>query len=303
MKLVMPAFALGLLACGSKPAPAVGNQAGAGGKQRNPAAVVFVEAAEGIMEVGCWDPAAGAMTGIIPYGDDPDPCRDRAAGLVDGKQVVRGSDGERYRLTGRVGDGCDASGETMVASVAREGGGPTGDLTIAVWPADVDVRWRAFPPAYDTQMPGSAPPPAIPADVRAKIAALGTADVMARGEDANTEPRAIDPVEVEVLQIVDADVDGDGELDRLISATVEGGGYAGYLWSGAVLVRGSDAARTVRLWHSDLEKITFDGSFDLDGDGRLEFAYAAEYYEGAGVGVARIEGDDLIIVGGYGCGA
>lgn len=290
MKLAA-AFGLGLLACGNPAGPgAVGNQ---GGRTGNPAAIVFVAAAGGVMEVGCWDPAAGKITST-------DACAERIAAVVDGRQALRGSDGHRYLVTGRHGDGCDASGEQQVVSIERDGGG-TGEhaVTIAIAPADVDVHWTPFSYTRDADHNLVAPPQ--PAAVRERIAAIATADVRAR-EDGDPEA-TIAAADLRILQVVDHDLDGDGTRDTLLSIVVEGGSYAGYLWSGVVLLRGGDVARAVRLWQSDLERVVFDGGFDLDGDGRLELAYDGEYYEGAGVGIARLDGDALVFIGSYGCGA
>ena len=286
----MKLAALGLAAaaaCGSAATPAtVGNGGGA-----RPAAVLFLGAGDHrVIEAGCWDPAAGRIGDVLA-------CAAPIAAVVDGAPVVRGSDGVRYKLTGRLSDECEASGPTMVLAIAPETPRPgTAELAIAVAPPEVDVDFRPLPPAFDVDRKPTSP--ALGAELRAAVAAVATADLAAADE-----PRTIAPDELEIVQSFELDLDGDRAIDRVISATAGMAGYANYRWSGVVLLPGGRAADARSLWHSDLELVWFRGSFDLDGDGARELVYSGEYYEGEGVGVARLVDGALAFFATYGCGA
>lgn len=247
--------------------------------------MLFLPVGDGLIEVACWEPNGA----IAPE----ETCHARAKALVDAKHVVRGNNGVRYRITGQVSDQCGASGESMLATIEAEGGAPAGAgaLSLAASPPEVALELRAV----EGNLHSEGPTPPQPPELLAGVAAVASRD----SESGVSVPAA----QLRVIQVVDADIDGDGTVDRLVSAYVETDDPSSYVWSGLVLAPGSRLDAAVTLWQSDLERFAITGIFDAERDGKLELLYAAEYYEGWGSGLARIVGGKLEFIGGYGCGA
>ena len=281
MRRPLLTLALLVVGCGSSAPPTAIGKAARGPR---PASTIFIGAGDHrIMAVGCWDPARGTIAGA-------DACAELAA------PIVMGSDGARYRVTGRLSDECPVSEPTRVAAIAPETVGTgSGEPALAVAPPEVDLGYRALPPAFDVDRKPTAPP--LAAEVRAAIAARATADLVGTAGETEIEPDAL-----EIAQVVDVDLDGDRVVDRLVSANVPAG-YADFVWSGLVLLPGKRAADARTLWHDTVQVITVEATFELDGDGVPELMFTGEYYESSRRGIARIADGALVIIGSYGCGS
>jgi hypothetical protein len=263
--------ALLVAACGGKTgAPPIGSH---GGSPRGPV-LVF----RGLGDKTMFEAACGGAD-----------CADLRTRSMDGTQLVSSRDAT-FRITGTVSDDCDASGATDVIAIERASGAPDATVDVAVFPADATIDLEQYTPSS----------PAVGADVKAALARVATADVV-----STEHPATITPDEITVVQLVTTNVDDDPAPDLLIAAEVpksdEDG--PGYVWSALVLVPGGNYDAATSVWTSDLEHMTIDGSFDLEGDGKRELLYSAEYYEGSGLGAAIVTDGALEMLGSWGCGA
>ncbi len=288
-KHLMVAAAMAALvsaACGGKGSPStIGN----GGGAPRGSVLVFVGLGDRMM----FEAACHAASG----GPDCDALRTAS---MDGKQQVT-SGPATFRITGTVSDECDASGATDVVGVERVSGPEESVVGIVTFPADAAIDLQL----HDAQgnLSGGGDPAAgmkIDDGVRAALARVATAD-LARGD----KPRPIGPGDIIVEQVVTANVDGDPRLDLVIAANVPlaDDNGPGYVWSALVVVPGGDNAAATSVWTSDLEHMTIQATFDLEGDGKRELIYHADYYEGGGMGAASIEQGKLEAKGSWGCGA
>jgi hypothetical protein len=224
-------------------------------------------------------------------------CAGRDKAMVAERAAVIGSDGVRYRLTGEVADECDASGETLLMTIEREDGAAIEVApTFAMTPPDADVQLVTYDASFSPTTP-----PDVAKDVLEKLAAMATTSVAEREDDATVSVRTS---ELRVLENIEVDLDGDGVRDRLISADLPNADdEPGYRWAGLAFVPGGRADATRIVWESDLEHMIVDATLDLDGDGRREIVFRAEYYEGVGVGIARIVNGEIDLAAVYGCEA
>jgi len=280
----MRRFAIGAVviasACGGTSA---GKTIGStGGTARGPVLVFLGLGPTMMFEAACYEPPGSAACAEL-----------RAAALDGTKQIV--TPAATFRITGPASDGCDASGATEVVGLERVAGDDEASPGVVTYPADAPIGLETY--RFNSTSDAATRGQAVTPTVRAALAALATTDTVSR-DDA----RAITAAEIVVEQVVTANVDGDARPDTIIAANVPVADGIGYRWSALVVVLGGefDAARSV--WTSDLEHLIIDASFDLDGDGRRELVYTAEYYEGSGHGVATVDGK-LTIKGGWGCGA
>jgi hypothetical protein len=286
-QLAFVAAALLGAACGGKQGG--GTIGSRGGAPRGPV-LVFVGLGPTMMfEGACHAP---------PGGPDCDALR---AAAMDGKQQVT-ADGATFRITGTVSDECDASGATDVVGLEKVSGKEDVDPGVLTYPAGAAIDLESY--AADGLAGGgdqeTSPGMQVADNVSAALARVATAD-LAAGDHA----RSVDPSEIVVEQVVTTNVDGDPRPDVVIAANVPMGSDdgPGYEWSALVVVPDGDYARAASAWTSDLEHMTIDASFDLEGDGQRELVYSAEYYEGGGHGVATVKDGKLEFLGQWGCGA
>ena len=278
--------ALAGVACGGKSGG--GAPVGSRGGTPRGSVLVFIGLGERMMfEAACH---------AAPGGPDCDALR---AASMDGTKQVS-SDGATFRITGTVSDECDASGANDVVGVERVSGTVDVYPGILTYPADAPIDLELHAAEGGATDEGERTGMKVADDVRAALARIATADLK-RGES----PRAIGPGEIVVEQVVTTNVDGDPRPDLVIAANVplSDDNGPGYVWSALVVMPGGDPAAGASVWTSDLEHMTIQASFDLEGDGQRELIYSAEYYEGGGQGAASIEQGKLSILGSWGCGA
>lgn len=66
---------------------------------------------------------------------------------------------------------------------------------------------------------------------------------------------------------------------------------------------GSDPDNYIVLFTHELETMTVDGSFDLNGDGKRELVVTTAYYEGNYMHYGKLDGTTLSLTVIHGCGA
>lgn len=271
------------VACGGKQGGAIG---GRGGRAPHGPVLVFVPiGSDMVFEGDCYDPSETNCEALRKQAMDG--TRRVSAGAI------------LLRITGPVSDECEASGATDVVGVERVAGPEGAPPAVLGYPADVPLAIEDYGTRIDVDQ-ASPPPPTVTDELRNALVRAAAADL-----SDGDEPGAVTPGEIMVEQVVSTDVDGDGKPDTLVTANIPRGEEEGpgYVWSALVVLPGGDAAKARSAWKSDLEHLTIDASFDLEGDGARELVYSAEYYEGGGRGVASIVNGKLEFAGQWGCGA
>ena len=272
--LLLATAAVAAAACGGgRGTTTIAGHGGAG--PRGPALVYLDWGQDAVFEADCWAPDAG--------GCDAARAKAQAGGVL-----VAG--GARFTLGATRDEECGASGDVAkVVGYTRAAGPADATPGIAVFPADAAVDLR---PQHDS--------PGAPAWIAPLLVPLAAADLV--GSD---RARPIAPGEIQVTQVVEANVAGGPQPDLLIAAGVPLGDSdgPGYVWSALVLIPDGDRGAAVSLWHSDLEALSIGATYDLDGDGVSAFIWTASYYEGASTGAAHIAGGKLVIGATVGCGA
>lgn len=216
-------------------------------------------AGELLVPLGCFLPESG----LVEASECPEPLGDAPASLDD-TAVTLG-----FPLTFECpADGSDARG--YVAEFEKGHG-----HTVAIWPEPWSER------LFEIE-PGDALEPQTRGYIEARVySELG--------------PTA-GPLEIE--QIVNLDVDGDGDEEPIVSVFVASSDdMTTYRYSALVLV---DDGEVRELRRSEWELFQLVGASDLDGDGQLELVTFESYYEGSAYIFWTLDGR---ILGEVGCGA
>lgn len=109
--------------------------------------------------------------------------------------------------------------------------------------------------------------------------------------------------EMQILQVVRLELDGDDSPDLLISASAPDPDDITYKPGGLFMISGAEPEVVQPLHMSSLEEYEVLGVSDLDGNQRQEFLLGASYYEGYYIYVEHIVGSEPVVLGGAGCGA
>jgi hypothetical protein len=221
-----------------------------------------------------------------------------AAGLIPGGEQYR-----LYTLTGEVGNsvgskpakGEDACAETLYITLAPFPAG-RGSLVAVGGP------WNAMPRKLKISSPES------------QVYREAAAEIL--------RSKGIDNPKVNLTQVLQVDLDGDGVEEVLVSATnyAEFGSGVGMTPDARAgdyslvflrkVVQGKVVTRIIKgEYYPKAKKFAGPaehrviGVLDLNGDGILEIVLSGRYYEGDWVDAYRVEGANIIKLFGMGCGA
>lgn len=204
--------------------------------------------------------------------------------LVTGDRAAMRGDGVATTLGGDVTWTCDAAGESAPAlSMAAVQSSGTALESVLVWPKERAGDLRAWT--------RGAPASIDPAALQAAWA------------------RSFDPAEVEaeplgtaqVVGVLTADVDGDGQ-DDAIYTVADDRGEEGQGRRAILAVLSTAPGDFALLAAANLEQLEAFAAIDLDRDGKDELVVAAPYYEGDGTSVYTLTGGALESIGGVWCG-
>lgn len=278
MKQWLVGVSIAAAACGGgKKADTIGET---GGKERRPAIVMVAISEEMAFEAACFAPDCTALR----------------ARMLDGKQTVEGG-GSTWRIVKEDVDVCGASGdENQVVRLERVGAASESGPGVLVWPAGTDVGLELANDAIG----GPPAAAAVTPELAAMLARVATADLV-RME----RPREVRAAEISVEQIVSANVEGGPAAELLVAAVIElpedeGPGYA---WAALVVAPDGDLAKARSVWTSELEHLTIDATFDLEGDGVRELLFTAAYYEGSMFASGSLRDGKLEVDASWACGA
>ncbi len=172
---------------------------------------------------------------------------------------------------------------------------PSGDwkISVALAPGpSAETAIAVSTSAAEHFVPISGQGPPSNASVEAAIEAA-----VARDSD---KPGQVGP---QILQVVPVEANGEPGGELLVSVVVRGSDPMMPDFSALYLVPSSGEGEPVLLLSSDLETFSVLALSDLDGDCKQEILVLSLYYEGEYTMMFRFAGDDLVQLGGWGCGA